>query len=338
MKIFRELYNLLTNTFIIRKFSNYFLPNCLILYYHRVVSDKEFKKLAGPNLHLCVSEEQFKKQISFLKKNYEIIQISEIFNNKKKVNKPKICITFDDGYKDNLKIAFPIIKKYKIPITIYLISRFFKGDYWVWWFELSDILLKNKYLEFNFKGKNYNFLCSSNSKKNKVFFEIKNLIYKLNLNDQKKLIQVISKNKKRPQYKNLFLNLRDIKYMSNFSFVNFGSHGHDHLNYKFSSSSEILKYINYSKIALKKIFNKDINNFCYPYGSLKEVNLNSRKLVSLYFKDAVSTEQNICNKYDRIFLPRISIGPNINIRDFKSKIIGFEFIIKFFFSKIVCTK
>jgi hypothetical protein len=99
-----------------------------------------------------------------------------------------------------------------------------------------------------------------------------------------------------------------------------------------------LKDINYSKIALKKIFYKDINNFCYPYGSLKEVNLNSRKLVSLYFKDAVSTEQNICNKYDRIFLPRISIGPNINIRDFKSKIIGFEFIIKFFFSKIVCTK
>ena len=165
MRILRELYNLIVDTFILRKFSNYFLPKCLILYYHRVVSDKEFKKLSGPNLHLCVSEEQFKKQILFLKKNYEIIPISEIFNNKKKINKPQICITFDDGYKDNLKIEYKIIKKYKIPITIYLISRILKGDYWVWWFELWDILLKKKYLKFNFKDKNYNFLCSSYLKK-----------------------------------------------------------------------------------------------------------------------------------------------------------------------------
>ena len=131
---------------------------------------------------------------------------------------------------------------------------------------IQDILNHNK---------NYQFSCSNIYEKNKVFYEVKNIIYKLSLNNQKKILACISGKKIRPQYKDFFLNKHDVKSMD-CSFVNFGSHGHSHLNYKFSSKKEILDDIIRSKIVLKKIFKKDpkrkviaLLNFCKSGGFLE---------------------------------------------------------------------
>ena len=331
MKFFRNIYNKIIDNKIVTNFTQRFLPDCLILYYHDVVTDAQFEKIVGPNRHLVVKESEFLKQISFLKDNYEVIPIREV-GNIIKSSKPKICITFDDGYKNNIRLVYPIIEKNKINITIYLITRILEGDSWVWWFELWDIIKKKNNIKFFYNSKNYQFSCSNIYEKNKVFNEVKNIIYKLSLNNQKKILARISGKKIRPKYEDFFLNKHDVKSMD-YSFVNFGSHGHSHLNYKFSSKKEILDDIIRSQIVLKKIFKKDTYDFAYPYGSLKEVSLENTKFISSYFKTAVSTDQNICVNKRKEFLPRISIGPNISISDFKSKIIGTEFLIKNFFNK-----
>ena len=35
-----------------------------------------------------------------------------------------VCLTFDDGYRDNLRYALPILKKYDAPFTIYIPTSF----------------------------------------------------------------------------------------------------------------------------------------------------------------------------------------------------------------------
>ena len=54
-----------------------------------------------------------------------------------------ITITFDDGYKDNLDYALPILEKFKVPATVYVTTRFLEGDTWMWWYELKEEI-KNK--------------------------------------------------------------------------------------------------------------------------------------------------------------------------------------------------
>jgi peptidoglycan/xylan/chitin deacetylase (PgdA/CDA1 family) len=75
-----------------------------------------------------VSPENFAKQMEYIKKNgYEVITLDELVKSikaKKPLKRNKVVITFDDGYQDNFKYAYPVLKKLGFPATIFLITDF----------------------------------------------------------------------------------------------------------------------------------------------------------------------------------------------------------------------
>lgn len=92
--------------------------NLKILAYHSVSSNRKDA--------LAVTPQNFEKQMDYLhKKAFNIISLDkcvEFFKQGRNLLKKTVCITFDDGYKDNYENAFPILKKYKFPATIFLIT------------------------------------------------------------------------------------------------------------------------------------------------------------------------------------------------------------------------
>lgn len=91
-----------------------------ILMYHSINSNR------GNNLF--VAPAKFNSQIKHLHKaGYQSICFQTLENHWKlgKPLPPKpILLTFDDGYKDNYTIAYPILKKYKFKATIFVITNF----------------------------------------------------------------------------------------------------------------------------------------------------------------------------------------------------------------------
>jgi len=75
-----------------------------------------------------VSPENFANQMEYIKKKgYEVITLDELvrsIKSKQKIRKNKVVITFDDGYQDNFKYAYPVLRKLGFPATIFLISDF----------------------------------------------------------------------------------------------------------------------------------------------------------------------------------------------------------------------
>ena len=65
----------------------------------------------------------FEKQMEYLKnKEYQVISLTklvEILESDELIPKKTVVLTFDDGYKDNYINAFPILKKYNFPATIF---------------------------------------------------------------------------------------------------------------------------------------------------------------------------------------------------------------------------
>jgi len=87
-----------------------------ILMYHSIANDSDDPYSVGKNM--------FEKQINYLiENNYDIISLQNLVNGLKKgiCLKNKVVITFDDGYKNFITNAFPILKKHRIPATVFLV-------------------------------------------------------------------------------------------------------------------------------------------------------------------------------------------------------------------------
>ena len=90
-----------------------------VLSYHSIGED---------NSYISLSTQIFEKQIIFLKKlGYVSINFNEIDQNKKN----QIIITFDDGYKDILTNALPILKRHNFKATCFFITNLIgKNNQW----------------------------------------------------------------------------------------------------------------------------------------------------------------------------------------------------------------
>ena len=95
-----------------------------VIMYHRVVNNENEGGVHGT----YITAKKFDEHMKYLKEHgYDPITFKELlklnyrnrFNNRKKY----IILTFDDGYEDNYKIAFPILKKYQFKCIIYLVSH-----------------------------------------------------------------------------------------------------------------------------------------------------------------------------------------------------------------------
>src|SRR5687767_12679385 len=57
------------------------------------------------------TEEQFDRQLKFVKKNFDVIGAGDLPEVCKRRKGRNLLITFDDGYLDNFESAFPILKR-----------------------------------------------------------------------------------------------------------------------------------------------------------------------------------------------------------------------------------
>lgn len=83
-----------------------------------------------------VAPGEFERQLQYLiKNNSKVISLEEAvkhFQSDFEKISGSVVLTFDDGFADNYYNAFPLLKKYNLPATIFLVSDFIdstKGDY-----------------------------------------------------------------------------------------------------------------------------------------------------------------------------------------------------------------
>ncbi|MDE1920844.1 MAG: polysaccharide deacetylase family protein [Candidatus Omnitrophica bacterium] len=90
-----------------------------------------------------VSSKSFDYQLNFMKRHgFQVISLDDLVTGLKKgqvFSRNTIVITVDDGYEDNYKYAFPILKKYGFPATIFLVSDWVGKPGCLTWDEIKEM-------------------------------------------------------------------------------------------------------------------------------------------------------------------------------------------------------
>ena len=97
-------------------FNAFFCEKGVIVMFHHVTNE-ELDEIPA-----CLCKvERFKEIIDELRINYQIVSIDDIYE---KTEKKKAVITFDDGWMDAYMNAYPFLKRYNIPFTVYITTNF----------------------------------------------------------------------------------------------------------------------------------------------------------------------------------------------------------------------
>lgn len=305
---------------------NFFKSEGAILNYHRICPDKDFLNL---NDELVVSASRFKEQLLFLKKNYNLVSLDNLLKFKKD-EKFKISITFDDGYKDNLTYALPILSELNIPATIYVITKFLQDEFAIWWYELQEYIWQSsENIKFTYNKKNYNFSINTNKKKLKCFNKLNDTIKKLNKTEQDNFLKAITKTHIRKQYKNKLLSKEDLKFLTSNSLVTIGAHSHNHLSLKNLEKNDCIKEIKISKQILENLTKQKINHFSYPYGTKNDAGKREFKIVKeLEFKSGVTTSVGGLSSEKLFNLPRIHMNQKTNEKILRFKLSNYYYFYR----------
>lgn len=95
----------------------------MILIYHRVLERHDYMRPSEPD------ERQFDWQMRLLSRYLHPLSLSEATRRLADGTLPEraVCVTFDDGYADNLKVALPVLQRWGIPATVYVATGFLDG-------------------------------------------------------------------------------------------------------------------------------------------------------------------------------------------------------------------
>ena len=120
-----------------RRLADALAPPLLILMYHRIAEDD-----LDP-WQLCVSPKNFAAQMDLLRRTRRPMRLADLTRELEQGRCPRkaVVVTFDDGYRDNLLAALPVLEAVDMPATVFCTAGVVGGERAFWWDQLAGLLL-----------------------------------------------------------------------------------------------------------------------------------------------------------------------------------------------------
>lgn len=289
--------------------------------------------------------DQFELQMAYLEKNYKVQSLDGLVNKLKENKLPSgsVAVTFDDGYKNNASLAYPVLQRNHIPATIFITTGFVERD------ELYNGFLWTDYIYILLNGCNLSSLDLSDQGLEKFNLgtheqliaakvQIYSHLKRLPDSEKQKIIKTIKErtgDTVRDEDRELFgpMSWEQICSLQENKLVAIGAHTVRHPILSKLDLHEAEQEIVQSKLMLEQKLNSPINAFAYPSGGSQDINNEIVQKVSENFAYALSTDSGFNDKNANLFaLRRIGIGNAMPLWYFKMQLSG----VNIFLKRLIC--
>jgi len=283
----------------------------------------------------------FGQQCAHIKKCYFPLSLTELtlrLRDSQAFPSGAIAITVDDGYRDFLEIAFPILQRYGIPVTVFLTTDLPDRDGWLWVDQVSWCLEKTRAAEVRLQmdGREEQTwpLEPENNRKNSAY-AIKEKLKKIPnarrieiLENLPGLLAVELPSKAPEAYRPLTWD--DVRFLARRG-VEFGAHTRTHpILSRLSSREELECEIAESKNRIEQETGTTVDHFCYPNGTSADFSKEAVEVIKACgFSTAVTGNPGINFRGDDPYLlRRIAVEPDWEERFFSRRVAGHRIPIR----------
>ena len=241
-----------------------------IVFYHEI-GNKEMEGLVEYSVRI----DHFDRQIQWLSRHFNVVPIDELIkhiNGEIKLAGKITAITFDGGYVGNYKYAFPILMKYNVPASVYVVTDSVDGNI-PWERKLLYLISLTGEKRFIIECNQQQQSFEIRTREQKRAAKLKIQIYMAELDDEEKneLLTQLSDNlnvELSGLAQKLFLSWDQIQEMNKSRLITIESHSLTHPKLTDISLDDAAREIIESKERIESELGEKITSFCYPDGRL----------------------------------------------------------------------
>lgn len=244
---------------------------------HRVLPEEEREQFTL-NKDLAISPEKLEEFILLFKtKGYTFVSLDDLqawLEKKKKIQQKFICLTFDDGYRDNLIYGLPILEKHDVPATIYVTNCFPNGTGILWWYLFEEHAKTTHQFILKSSIGSYEFHWGNEEEAHVQFGRISESIKAIpTLEIESVLVEAFGKTSSefKQLCNSLSLSWEEIITLSKHPLITIGAHTMQHVSVKQQSIDVVQNEMITSKKELEHYIGKEVKHFAYPFGGTFDV-------------------------------------------------------------------
>jgi peptidoglycan/xylan/chitin deacetylase (PgdA/CDA1 family) len=235
----------------------------LILCYHRVAEGVE------DPFHLCVRPDNFAAHLEEMSRAREPSTLADISVPSRR---PRVVVTLDDGYRDNLTSALPIAESKGVPITVFVTSGILGNHNGLWWDRLGTLLRSRpphvREIELPVGGRNVRLPLGSSGIRADLD-SVRRHLLPLRVTEIERALDAVSEQWQvgsAPPPDAGTLTSEDLLQLAASDTATIGAHTVDHVRLRDRPAREQQDTVSGSKRELEQAIGRAVAHFAYPFG------------------------------------------------------------------------
>ncbi len=226
-----------------------------------------------------------------------------------------VVLSFDDGYRDLVDFALPILERHQAPFVSYVTTDFADGAGRLWWVELEEAVARLDRIEIEVGGEPFRASASSESEKIRAHDQ---LYWRLRAGSEEELLRVASELCQQAEIDpsgiahRLCLGWADLALLARHELATIGAHSVTHARLAKLERGAARREMAESRAKIATKLRLAARHFCYPVGDPTSAGPREFALASeLGFASAVTTRPGVLlpeHRADPFSLPRVSVN------------------------------
>jgi peptidoglycan/xylan/chitin deacetylase (PgdA/CDA1 family) len=311
----------------------------LVLVYHDVYGGEEEPLLNFDGMHVGVR--RFARQMRYVSRRYRVVPLERLLDEfgAPRRDKPLAVVTFDDGYGNAYRYAYPVLRALNLPATIFPITQFIVDRRAPWWDRLRDMVAASQCSTLWLQGDNgrgESVPLETRTEKQAVLRVLAARLQQLPAERREEWLATLAaslgaKTREQPAWEPL--RPAEVAEMSSHG-ISVGSHGASHESFLLLSQDALRRELTESKRILEALTGRVVSWLAYPYGDFSPAT--AKAVARAGYRGALTTIEGLNDRIDDPYaVRRVGVNDDMTMAQFVVASSGLRDMLKTLLKRIL---